>query len=40
MVARPRDAIVRSLTDPKDMYRIAAAAFDCTYEIIEKPRSN
>jgi hypothetical protein len=40
MVARPKDAIVRSLTDPKDMYRIAAAAFDCTYEIIERPPSN
>jgi hypothetical protein len=40
MVARPKDAIVRSLTDPKDMYRIAAAAFDCTYEIIEEPRPN
>lgn len=40
MVARPKDAIVRSLTDPKDMYRIAAAAFDCTYESIEQPPSN
>lgn len=39
MVARPRDAIVGSLTDPKDMYRIAAAAFRCTYEIVDAPRS-
>jgi hypothetical protein len=40
MVARPKDAIVRSLTDPQDMYRIAAAAFQCTYEVTEKPSSN
>lgn len=39
MVARPKDAIVGSLTDPKDMYRIAAAAFRCTYEIVKTPPS-
>jgi hypothetical protein len=35
MVARPGDAIVRSPEDPADTYRIAAAAFACTYEILE-----
>ncbi len=34
MVARPGDAIVRSPEDPADTYRIAAAAFACTYEIL------
>ena len=38
MIARPKDAIVRDPRDPKDIYRIAAAAFDCTYEIIERPK--
>jgi hypothetical protein len=35
MVARPGDAIVRSPQDPADTYRIAAAAFACTYEILK-----
>ena len=35
MVARPGDAIVRSPQDPADTYRIAAAAFACTYEILQ-----
>jgi hypothetical protein len=35
MVARPGDAIVRNPDDPADTYRIAAAAFACTYEILE-----
>jgi hypothetical protein len=35
MVARPGDAIVRNPGDPADTYRIAAAAFACTYEILE-----
>jgi hypothetical protein len=35
MVARPGDAIVRNPADPADTYRIAAAAFACTYEILE-----
>jgi len=34
MVARPGDAIVRNPNDVKDTYRIAAAAFACTYEIV------
>ena len=35
MVAKPGDAIVRDPNDPSDTYRIAAAAFACTYEILE-----
>jgi hypothetical protein len=35
MAARPGDAIVRNPQDPADTYRIAAAAFACTYEILE-----
>jgi hypothetical protein len=35
MVARPGDAIVRNPQDPADTYRIAAAAFACTYEILQ-----
>lgn len=38
MQARPGDAIVRDPTDPADTYRVAAASFGCTYEIIDKPR--
>jgi hypothetical protein len=34
MIARPGDAIVQSADDPADTYRIAAAAFSCTYEIL------
>jgi hypothetical protein len=34
MAARPGDAIVRDPGDPADTYRIAAAAFACTYEIL------
>jgi hypothetical protein len=37
MVARPGDAIVRAPHDPADTYRIAAAAFACTYEILRAP---
>jgi hypothetical protein len=37
MVARPGDAIVRNPADPADTYRIAAAAFACTYEIVCPP---
>jgi hypothetical protein len=36
MVARPGDAIVRDPRDPADTYRIAAAAFACTYEILQR----
>jgi hypothetical protein len=35
MTARPGDAIVRNPQDPVDTYRIAAAAFACTYEIVQ-----
>jgi hypothetical protein len=38
MVALPADAIVRDLRDPADTYRIAAAAFGCTYEILVPAR--
>ena len=34
MIARPGDAIVRDPHDVKDTYRIEAAAFACTYEIL------
>jgi hypothetical protein len=34
MIARPGDTIVRNPNDPRDTYRIAAAAFTCTYEIV------
>ncbi len=33
MVARAGDAILRNPADPKDVYRVAAASFACTYEI-------
>lgn len=39
MVARPGDAIVQDMRNPKDTYRIARAAFDCTYAVIRAPRS-
>jgi hypothetical protein len=39
MVARPGDALVRDPNDPKDLYRVQAAAFACTYEIVKPPRS-
>jgi hypothetical protein len=35
MVARPGDALVRDPADPKDTYRVAAASFACTYDIIK-----
>jgi hypothetical protein len=35
MVARPGDAIVQDPEDAGDTYRIAAAAFACTYEVVE-----
>ena len=37
MVARPNDAIVRNPNDVKDMYRVAAIAFACTYEVVKTP---
>ena len=39
MVARPGDAIVQDPENAKDTYRIAAAAFACTYEVIEPAAS-
>lgn len=36
MVAKPGDVIVRDPNNPKDSYRIARAAFACTYETIAK----
>lgn len=38
MKAKPGDAIVQDQANPRDTYRIAAAAFVCTYEIISPPR--
>ena len=34
MVAKPGDAIVQDPEHPEDTYRVAAAAFDCTYEML------
>jgi hypothetical protein len=38
MIARPGDAILQDLEDPSDTYRVAAALFDCTYEILPSPK--
>lgn len=35
MVAKPGDAILQAPADPDDTYRVAAAAFACTYEIVK-----
>lgn len=37
MVARPGDAIVQSIDNPANTYRVQKAAFACTYEVVEKP---
>ena len=37
MKAEPGDVIVRDPTDRKDTYRIARAAFTCTYDVSEQP---
>ena len=37
MIARPGDAIVQDVQDPKDTYRVQKAAFTCTYEEIRSP---
>jgi hypothetical protein len=34
MVAKPGDAIVQDPKDENDVYRVARASFDCTYEIV------
>jgi hypothetical protein len=33
MVARPGDAMVQDPKDEKDVYRVARASFECTYEV-------
>jgi hypothetical protein len=38
MVARPGDTIVQDLNNAKDTYRIAKAAFACTYEVLREPQ--
>jgi|EndMetStandDraft_5_1072996.scaffolds.fasta_scaffold142378_2 hypothetical protein len=38
MVARPGDSIVQDPDKAKDTYRVAKAAFACTYEVIDEPR--
>jgi hypothetical protein len=38
MVARPGDSIVQDPNNPKDTYRVAKAAFACTYDILSEPR--
>jgi hypothetical protein len=35
MVARPGDAIVQDPDKPDDIYRVAAASFRCSYEVVE-----
>ncbi|MES5097987.1 hypothetical protein ABUK73_07135 [Agrobacterium sp. BA1120] len=39
MVALPGDAIVQVQTDESDTYRVAQAAFQCTYEIVDPART-
>jgi hypothetical protein len=38
MVARPGDSIVQDLNNRKDIYRVAKAAFACTYEVLREPQ--
>jgi hypothetical protein len=35
MVAKPGDAIVQDPEDESDVYRVAAASFSCTYEVVD-----
>ena len=37
MMARPGDVIVQDPKNVKDTYRIARAAFECTYEVLRQP---
>ncbi len=37
MVAKPGDAILQDPADPDDTYRVARAAFACTYEVTQAP---
>jgi hypothetical protein len=39
MVAGPGDAIVQDPDDEQDVYRVARASFDCTYEVLPSPES-
>jgi hypothetical protein len=39
MIARAGDALVRNPEKPEDSYRIAAAAFAATYEIVAPPKT-
>jgi hypothetical protein len=36
MIAKPGDAIVQDPDNPKDTYRVAKAAFACTYEVVRE----
>ena len=38
MIAHPGDSIVQDPNNPKDTYRVARAAFACTYEVLDEPR--
>jgi hypothetical protein len=38
MGARPGDLIVQDVNNSKDTYRVAKAAFACTYEILRQPQ--
>ena len=38
MQARPGDTIVQDLENANDTYRVAEAAFKCTYEVVESER--
>ena len=38
MVAHPGDALVQDPRQERDLYRVAKAAFACTYEIVHDPR--
>jgi len=38
MIAQPGDLIVQDLNDRKDTYRVAKAAFACTYEVLREPQ--
>jgi hypothetical protein len=37
MIAKPGDVIVQDPTDSRDTYRVAKAAFACTYQVLRAP---
>lgn len=39
MIAKPGDTIVQDPNNPSDTYRVAAAAFRCTYDVTEQPKA-